>query len=155
MMKHPEKLPRGVVSGPIAAIGSLAFLLSVGLGILGVIDGMNADTARWVASWGLAGAARPVAAWVVWLFSAALAYGISAALLVTPGLGRRLMIWFTTLVLLICWVPVLALAAWDFPVFAPLIAAIWSGASSLVYTLRHQMPCDVQKHTRPHPKHHK
>jgi hypothetical protein len=160
MQKQSGKLPRGVVAGPIAAIGSLAFLLSAGFGMMGVLDDLNASTAQWVESWGLAGTARPVAPWIAWLCCAAVAYGFAAALLVTPGIGRRLMIWISGLVLLFCWVPVLALAAWKFPVSAPLTAALWSGASSLVYTLRHRMPCDAhapstsRPHSHPHPRHH-
>ncbi len=142
MMELIGKLARGVVAGPLAAIGSLAFFLSAGLGVLGVLDGLNATITHWIAGWGLAGVARPVAPWIVWSCAAVTAYGFAAALLVTPGWGRRLMIWISGLVLLVCWVPVMALAAWNFPVAAPLIAGLWSGISSLVYTFRQPMPCD-------------
>lgn len=150
MTIQSANLPRGEVAGPVTAIGSLALLLSAGFGMMGVIDDLNASTAQWVASWGLAGTMRQVSPWIAWLCSAALGYGFAAALLMTPGLGRRLVIWVSGLVLLLCWVPVLALAAWDFPVFAPLVAALWSGVSSLVYTLRHRMPCDAHAPHRPH-----
>ena len=81
-------------------------------------------------------------AWGLWLGTALIAYGLALAMLGVPGTWRRLVLWFTTLVLVVVWAPVLGLAAHAPEIAAPLIAGLWSGACALLYVHSHRMPCD-------------
>ena len=81
--------------------------------------------------------------WSIWLAAVFLAFGLAFALLETPGLGRRLILWFTAVFLTAAWAPVLSLAAHSPDIAAPWIATVWSGVCAIVYTANHRMPCDA------------
>jgi len=49
-------------------------------------------------------------------------------------------LWGTTLVLTLAWVPVLALAGYQAEVTMPLLALIWCGLWAMIYATRHQEP---------------
>jgi hypothetical protein len=129
---------RGSVPLPAAAIGSLAMVLAAGLagfGLLARIDGLIASATGVGAD-----VSSSLPGWLVWLSAVVVSYGLSFAMLGTPGAGRRLLLWVTALVLTAAWAPVLALAAYQ-PAIAPwLVAAGWSGICSLAYARNHLMP---------------
>lgn len=133
---HP---PRGHVPLPAAAIGSLAMLLAGGLAAFGQLQRVDA----WLSLRFLPGnAANDLPAWLVWLGTAVVAYGLAVAMLGSPGTWRRLVLWISALVLILAWVPVLGLASYR-PCITPwLVAGVWSGLCSLAYVRNHRMPCE-------------
>ena len=140
---HLRYVP-GQVLVTAAFIGSLALVLAVGLAVLGLTDKMDLAIAGF-----LGRAIQPegvfpkvLPAWALWLATALLTYALAFAMLGVPGRWRRLVLWLTTLGIVVAWGPVLGLAAHSPQIAAPLIAALWSGTCVLVYTHSHRMPCD-------------
>lgn len=135
---HPR--PVGHVLAPASAIGSLSILLAVGLGALGILDGVDRMISHLISR--TAGFPKTLPEWSVWLVTVLFAFALSFAILSVAGTWRRLVLWITALVLVAAWAPVLALAARAPDIGAPLIAVLWSGICALVYAGNHRMPCD-------------
>jgi len=136
----------GHVPATAAFIGSLALVLAAGLGALRLTDQADAAIAALLSQVlqheGSAAFPKALPPWVLWLGTALLAYGLALAMLGVPGTWRRLVLWLTAMILVAAWAPVLGLAAHAPEIAAPLVATLWSGACSLVYTHSHRMPCD-------------
>jgi hypothetical protein len=145
-INHP-RYSQGQVLITAAFIGSLALVLAAGLGALGLTDQADALIARWLSQslQHAAGFPEALPELGLWLGTALIGYGLALAMLSVPGTWRRIVLWFTTLVLVAAWAPVLALAAHAPEVATPLIAALWSGACALVYGRSHRMPCDEEQ----------
>lgn len=132
---HP--LPPGHVLVPACAIGSLSIILAAGLFSLRVISRINGAISTSLSD----GKEFPktLPPWSIWLVAVLFSFGIAFSILGTAGNWRRLVIWITTLVLIVGWAPVLALSAREPQIAAVFIATFWSGICALVYTSRHQM----------------
>lgn len=139
---HPR--PAGQVLVTAATIGGLSMILAGGLEWLGFLKRVNAGIARLVARDGAETFPQQVAGWCLWLATGVFAFGLAAAILGTPGHGRRALLWITAVVLVAAWAPVLSLAAHAPDIAAPWIATLWSGVCALVYAANHRMPCDDQ-----------
>lgn len=126
-----------------AAIGALSMLLVAGLELLGLLERINMVVAAAVSRGGAEKFPQALPLWVLWLAVVAFAFGTAAALLGTPGFGRRLLLWLSTLVVVAAWAPVLSLAAHAPEIGAPWIATSWSGICAMIYAARHTMPCDA------------
>jgi hypothetical protein len=135
-----NSLPPGHVRIPAAAIGALSLVLAVGLNSLGFLERLDEQFAGWLSN-GLEFPKR-LSVWVVWLVALVFAFGISFSLLSVTATWRRLVIWITSLVLLVGWAPVLVLAAHAPDIAVPLVTVAWSGICALVYASRHEMPSD-------------
>ena len=133
--------PLGHVLVPAATIGSLSIMLAVGLDALGILNHLN-DLITKCLSEGK-DLPKSLSPWVIWLAATLCAFGISFGILSVSGTWRRVILWATTMVLVMGWGPVLALAAREPEIAAVVIAAGWSGVCALVYATRHQMACDV------------
>ncbi|KAB2638170.1 MAG: hypothetical protein DVB25_08405 [Verrucomicrobia bacterium] len=146
MPTHHLRQTPGHILATAALIGSLALVLAIGLAVLGLTDKVDAAIAaclsRVVHADNSAGFANALPAWALWLATALLAYAMAFATLGVAASWRRLVLWFTTLGLVVAWAPVLGLAALTPQIAAPLVATLWSGACALVYTRSHRMPCD-------------
>ena len=142
---HLRYLP-GQVLVTAAFIGSLALVLAVGLAVLGLTDKLDLAVAgllsRTIQPEGTGAFPKVLPAWALWLATALLTYALAFAMLGVPGRWRRLVLWLTTLSIVMAWGPVLGLAAHAPQIAAPLVAALWSGTCVLVYTHSHRMPCD-------------
>lgn len=137
-LKRSLNQSRGRVPVPAAAIGSLAVMLAAGLAGFGMLEPLDAMINHAVGTGG--DVSRELPATVVWLLVAVVAYGLTFAMLGTPGTWRRLGLWATALVLMAAWAPVMSLAAYR-PTVAPwLVAALWSGICSMAYAHNHLMP---------------
>lgn len=134
--------PAGSVLLPAAAIGALSLGLAAGLELLHVLARMNQGIARIVSRGGAEKFPKQLPDWSVWLAAVLLSLGLAAAILGTPGTVRRVILWFSSVVLVAAWAPVLSLAAHAPEIAAPWIATLWSGVCALVYTSRHRMPSD-------------
>lgn len=126
-----------------AALGALSVLLAAGLELLGVLARMNEGVAAAVSRGGAEKFPKSLPLWLVWLAVVVMAFGTAAALLGTPGLGRRLLLWLSALAVVAAWAPVLSLAAHAPEIGAPWIATLWSGVCAIFYAARHAMPCDA------------
>ena len=142
MTTHPR--PPGHVLVPAATIGALSIMLAVGLHALGILDHLNESILKCLSE----GKDLPksLPPWAIWLAAVSCAFGISYSILSVPSTWRRMMLWTTTMVLVMGWGPVLALAARKPEIAAVVIAGAWSGVCALVYSGRHQMACDQISH---------
>ncbi|MFT4176895.1 MAG: hypothetical protein QM627_09585 [Luteolibacter sp.] len=141
------KLPPGHVVGPVLATGSLGVLLAGGLFALGVISRLDGWVAGVVEQAGVRGFPKELPQWSVWLATVVIAYGLAAVILEVPCVWRRLILWVSTVMLVLGWAPVLGLAAHRPEISMPLIAALWSGLCALVYSRNHRMPVDDEAST--------
>lgn len=129
---------------PAAAIGALSLILAAGLGALGVLDHLGPFVEELVSRHGREAFSKRLPDWSLWLATAFFAFGMAFAMLSTPATWRRLVIWLSSLVLISAWAPVLSLASHSPDIAAPWIATVWSGVCALVYSSKHQMPCDAE-----------
>lgn len=134
----------GHVIGAALTIGSMSILLVAGLALLGILDRLDDSVARMAGENGGGSFPKSLPIWCVWLFTLFVSYAVPFAILEAPGTWRRFMLWFTALVLVTGWAPVLVLAAHAPDIAAPWIATLWSGVCALVYAGNHRMPADVQ-----------
>lgn len=134
---------------PAAAIGGLSILLAAGLSLLGMIEQLNTGIARLVSRGDAENFPKQLPESAVWLATGFFAFGLAVAILGTPDLWRRLVLWITSLVLIAAWAPVLVLAAHAPNITAPWIATLWSGVCAIVYASNHRMPCDETSASRP------
>ena len=130
--------PHGSGHVPAVAIGALSMVLAIGLNSLGILDRINQAVSNWFSAAGVVSKSLPV--WAVWLAALACAFGISFSLLNVNGTWRQVVLWCTSIVLVIGWAPVLVLAAHAPDIAAPLIAVVWSGICAFVHASRHQQP---------------
>lgn len=135
-----QKTP-GTVGTTSLLIGSMSLGLAVGLGVLGFWDHVNELLTSWMSQ--LGNEARKVPTQWVLAIAAIMAYVPPFAMLLSPGLWRRLVLWISAMILTISWIPVLALAAWQLPPCLPLVAGFWSGLCALIYASRYVLPCEV------------
>ncbi len=147
--KRKSSRTPGHVLVPAAAIGGLSLALVAGLAALGLLERMNAEIARLVSRNGAETFPKHLPAWSVWLATVAFSCGLAAAILSTPGQGRRGILWISSIVLTAAWAPVLSLAAHAPDIAAPWIATLWSGACAMVYATNHRMAGDPSPPTRP------
>ncbi len=136
--------PPGHVLVPAATIGALSLILAVGLHAIGILNHLNEGITN-ILSEGK-DLPKSLPPWALWLAAILCAFGISLGILSVPGTWRRMILWITTMVLVMGWGPVLALAARKPEIAAVVIAAGWSGVCALVYASRHQMACDEISH---------
>jgi hypothetical protein len=134
--------PDGHVAVPAAAIGGLSIVLAGGLAALGALDRVNTLVAGLVSRGGAEKFPKHLAGGWIWLATVVFAFGLSFAMLGTPGQWRRVVLWLTAAVLVAAWAPVLSLAAHAPEIAAPWIATVWSGVCSLVYAANHRMAVD-------------
>jgi hypothetical protein len=140
---HPKPPhPAGHLLLPTAAIGGLSLVLAAGLDLLGVLTQVNAGIARIVSRGGAEMFPKHVPAWCLWLAAGIFSFALAAAILGTPGPVRRVILWFSAVIVLSAWAPVLSLAAHAPEIAGPWIATVWSGVCALVYSTRQRMPAD-------------
>jgi len=147
-MTHPQR-PTGHVLVPAAAIGGLSIILAAGLKLLEILEQLNSVIARLVSQGSAKNFPKHLLEFTVWAVTGFFAFGLAAAILGTPSLWRRLVLWITSLVLIAAWAPVLSLAAHAPDISAPWIATLWSGVCAIVYAANHRMPCDENPDSHP------
>jgi hypothetical protein len=134
--------PSGHVRQAVATIGSMSLVLAAGLELTGGLGRMNELAFRLVAAGGVDSFPKRLPDWSLWLAAVLAAYGMVAALLLTSGGARRILLWLSAVAVVTAWAPVLGLAARYPAIAAPWVAVVWSGACALFYASRHRMPCD-------------
>lgn len=130
---------------PLAAlmsIGGMSLVLAAALELLGFSQKVDLEVTSWVKTIGLNGEIRVLPAWAPWLWAVPMVLGLAGGMLASRKTWRRSVLWATTLVLTIAWVPVLALAGYQAEVTMPLLALVWCGLWAMIYATRHQEPGD-------------
>lgn len=138
---------------PTLAICALSLILAGGLAILGHLGRMDRAIAEIVKipkadGAGLCEFANHLPVPVIWLGAGVSALFVAAAVLSVPGWERRLLIWFTTQLLVTTWAPVLSLAAFMPEISAAWVATAWAGFCAVIHAANHRMPCDHPKPPR-------
>lgn len=133
----------GHVGGASIAIAMLSVALAAGLELLGVIGRVDAAIVASVSLGDAETHPAPLPEWLPWLAAAALSLGLSAAVLSSPGLWRRVILCLVLVFLISAWVPVLSLANMIPQITAPWVATVWAGICSIFYAASHRMPCDI------------
>lgn len=134
---------------PAAAIGGLSTILAAGLGLLGMIRQLNSDIANFISQDGAESFPKHLPEPTVWAITGCFAFALAAAILGTPDLWRRMVLWISSIVLIAAWAPVLSLAAHAPDISAPCIATLWSGVCAIIYAANHRMPCDENSDSTP------
>lgn len=147
MSKMPPARPIGHVFVPAVGIGSLSILLAAGLGVLGILERFNLMISRLVSEGRTVDFPKALPGWILWMATVFFAVGLAFSILSVPGTWRRVVLWFTALVLIAGWAPVLSLAAHAPEICGPFIATLWAGICALVYAGNHRMPCDEAPET--------
>jgi hypothetical protein len=130
---------------PLAAlmsIGGMSLVLAAALEMLGFSHKLDVLVAAWLRGTGLGGDFRALPAYAPWLWAVPLVFGLAGGMLGSRRNWRRSVLWATTLLLTVAWVPVLALAGYRAAITMPLLALVWCGLWSMIYATRHQEPGD-------------
>jgi len=130
---------------PLAAlmsIGGISLVLAAALELLGFSQKVDLMVTTWVKTTGLNGEFRVLPGWAPWLWAVPMVIGLAGGMLASRKTWRRSVLWVTTLVLTLAWIPVLALAGYQAEVTMPLLALIWCGLWAMIYATRHQEPGD-------------
>jgi len=136
--------PAGHVPVPLILFGFVSLLLGTVTEVLGIFEGM---TASWRELWESGGrltieAEMGLPGMVGIFITAAACFGLVAAILGTPGVGRRIIIGFTALFLTLTLIPAFAVWGIFWKPFGVVLAVAWSWFSAMVYAQKHRMPCD-------------
>ena len=124
------------------SIGGMSLVLAIALEVLGFSRKLDGVVAGWLKDSGLGGTFESLPGYAPWLWTAPLVFGLAAGMLGSRFNWRRAVLWATTLVLTLGWVPVLALAGYQATITTPLFALVWCGLWSMIYATRHQEPGD-------------
>lgn len=135
---------------PALAICALSMALALGLKFLGILERIDLAIGGMVQvpkdGGGMASAFPnhlPIS--VIWLSAGIFSLFVATAVLSVAGWERRLIIWFTSQLLVTTWAPVLSLAAFMPEISAPWVATAWAGFCAVVHAANHRMPCDSPK----------
>jgi len=140
MNERPEPKPEPHPGLAAMAIAGMALVVAAVLAFLGPVSMFDRLLDAWAAAIGLEGKPRSLPPWVPWLWTALVTMGLCQVLLHLVGQWRRLVVFASLLLITLAWFPVLALASFRVPLGAPLVALLWGGVGSLVYSARHREP---------------
>lgn len=140
----PQTLkPAGQVPVPLITFGFVSLLLGVATEVMGAFrrpteslrgfwESMSVEVST---EMGLPGA-------VGVLLTAAASFGLIAAILGTPGIGRRLVLGFSALVVVSFLIPAFAVWGIFWKPYGVILAVVWSWFSATIYAGIHRMPCE-------------
>lgn len=126
----------------VLAIGGMALVLGVAVQLTGFAGKLDGVIAGWVSGSGLGGKFRNLPGYAAWLWTVPLVFGLAATMLASRRNWRRAVLWTTTVVLTLGWIPVLALSAYRPVVTMPVFSLLWCGLWAMIYATRHQEPGD-------------
>lgn len=141
MSKHPKPPAHPVAA--FLAVGSMSVLVAGVLHRLGLSRGVDRAVEGWVEGIGLEGPMKDLPLSWLWVWTVLIAYGLAAGMLISRRHWRRTVLWVTTVLLTLSWIPVLALAGFAAPAGLPLLAVLWCGVCAMIYAIRHEEPGDL------------
>ncbi|WP_193210906.1 hypothetical protein [Luteolibacter marinus] len=138
----PKKTPKPPAhpGAAVLSIGGMSLVLGIVLEVLGFSRKFDQMVMDWISSSKLGGTFEKLPGYVPWLWTVPVVIGLAAGMLGSRLNWRRAVLWATTLVLTLGWVPVLALAGFRPTITTPLFALVWCGLWSMIYATRHQEP---------------
>ncbi|MFC7337110.1 hypothetical protein ACFQY0_07970 [Haloferula chungangensis] len=139
-MSKPAKKPEPHPGAAALAISFMALAVAGVLVMVGVAAKLDLMVVHVSRSFGLEGELRELGRPVVWVWTAFSTIGLCQAMLHAPGNWRRLVLFLSSLLLTLSWIPVLALASYAAPIAVPLAAILWGGFGSEIYAVRHREP---------------
>ena len=135
--------PIGHLSVPLTVFGSVSLLLGTAAEAMAIFDGLTESLRGLWESGGLEIQAEMGLPGMVGLFIAAAAsFGLVAAILGTPGTGRRLIVGFSALLLTLSLIPAFAVWGIFWKPFGVVLAVLWAWFSATIYAQTHRMPCE-------------
>lgn len=141
-MSQPVKL-RGSFPIPLILFGFLSLLLGTMTELMGAFSGLTDSLRDLWRSGGLEiQSEMGLPGTVGVLITAAACFGVVAAILGTPGGGRRFVIGFSAFFLSMTLIPAFAVWGIFWKPFGMLLAVFWSCFSAMIYAQTHVMPCD-------------
>lgn len=142
-MKHPAiSLPRGTVFAPSLTIAAVAVMVSLALNFTQALNPVDAWLTSELAGNGWGETLVELPHWYGGVLILLVSFGLASAMLASPASWRRLVLWLSTVLVLLGWGPALALAGKQIDIAAPVVAAMISGVCALIYGTRHRLPCD-------------
>ena len=120
----------------------MGIALAFGLGFLHLMERFDGFLMTLLSRPGLSDPSQSLSAWGLWSGTALLAFFVAAVMLNIAGTWRRLLIWGITLVLTICWGPVLLIASFKPEIGMAIVAVLWSGFCAMIYATNHWLPAD-------------
>ena len=135
--------PVGHFPVPFITFGFVSLLLGVATEMMGVFDGLTASLREVWKSGGLGFEAEMGLPGIVGvMISSAASFGVIAAILGTPGTGRRLVLGVSALILVVALIPAFAVWGIFWKPFGVILSVVWAWFSGMIYTGTHFMPCE-------------
>lgn len=139
-MSKPSSKPPAHPGAAVLVIAGMSLTLAAALQLMGLSGMLDALFAAWFEGMGIGGEFHDAPASLVWCWTVPLVFGLSAAMLGSRRNWRRAVLWTTTLILTLAWIPIFALAGFRAPAAMPLLALAWCGLWTMIYAARHQEP---------------
>jgi len=135
--------PVGHFPVPLIAFGFVSLLLGVATEVMGAFDGLTMTLRDlWERGGVMFEAEMGLPGTVGVLISAAASFGLIAAILGTPGAGRRSLLGVSALILVIALIPAFAVWGIFWKPFGVILSVVWAWFSGMIYTGIHSMPCE-------------
>lgn len=139
-MSTPSSKPPAHPGAAVLVIAGMSLIVAVALQVMGLSGRLDAFFTVWFAGMGLSGEFRDAPAPLVWCWTVPMVFGLAMAMLWSRRQWRRAVLWTTTLLLTLAWIPIFALAGFRAPAAMPLLALVWCGLWTMIYAARHQEP---------------
>ena len=127
----------GGVPGAAGVMALMGLVLALALSTLGLLEASDGVVRRWFDDLAAGKALGTVPMGVVWVFLGLAWFGLTWAMIDSPGWWRPLVLWVSGGMVIAAATPVAALAGgWIGPT-APMAGWLWSGLWALIYRHRH------------------
>jgi hypothetical protein len=127
----------------VAVVGSFALAVGLVVQVSGVMRGVEEGLLSSYLAAGFSVDAAATQPWWSLLVAAVLVYGLALLLLEVPGLGRRILLASSVLVLLAAASPVLALWGVFWSPLVAMVSGAWSAFCASLWARHHSMPCEA------------
>ena len=135
--------PNGHFAAPLLVFGFVSLLLGTVVEVMGVFDGATESLRGLWMSGGLEiRVEMGLPGTVGVLVTAAASFGLIAAILGSPGMGRRFVLGFSGVFLSLTLIPAFAVWGIFWKPLGVLLAVGWSWFSAMIYAQTHRMPCE-------------
>lgn len=135
--------PTGHVPVPLITFSLVSFLFGTATELMGAFDGVyQLMRGLWAANALEIRAEMGLPGIIGILITAAASFGLIAAILGTPGGGRRTILGASAVFLSLTLAPAFAVWGIFWKPFGLILAVIWSWFSATIYARTHRMPCE-------------